>query len=104
MRYHDRRLPHWDATEQPLFVTFRLPGSLPRSRDFPPIHLSSGQAFVAMDRILDRTVSGPAFLQRPEIARLVLGSLRDGQIRFHRYELHAFVIMPNHVHLLATHT
>jgi len=102
MRYHDRRLPHWDATEQPLFVTFRLPGSLPRSRDFPPIHLSSGQAFVAMDRILDRTVSGPVFLQRPEIARLVLGSLRDGQIRFHRYELHAFVIMPNHVHLLAT--
>ena len=65
MRYHDRRLPHWDATEQPLFVTFRLPGSLPRSRDFPPIHLSSGQAFVAMDRILDRTVSGPVFLQRP---------------------------------------
>jgi len=55
-----------------------------------------------MDRILDRTVSEPVFLQRPEIAQLVLGSLRDGQIRFHRYELHAFVIMPNHVHLLAT--
>ena len=32
----------------------------------------------------------------------MLGSLRDGQIRFHRYELHTFVIMPNHVHLLAT--
>lgn len=102
MHYHDRRLPHWDTTEQPLFVTFRLHGSLPRNRDFPPAHLSSGQAFVAMDRLLDRSGYGPVFLQRPEVARLVLRTLHDGQVRFRRYELHAFVVMPNHVHLLAT--
>jgi REP element-mobilizing transposase RayT len=55
-----------------------------------------------MDRMLDRQVCGPVFLQRPELARLVLQAVKDGQVRFHRYDLHAFVIMPNHVHLLAT--
>jgi len=55
-----------------------------------------------MDRILDRGSSGPLFLQRPEIASLVEDALREGQSRFHRYQLHAFVVMPNHVHLLVT--
>jgi putative DNA methylase len=55
-----------------------------------------------MDRILDRGSSGPLFLQRPDIARLVADALREGESRFHRYELHAFVVMPNHVHLLVT--
>jgi putative DNA methylase len=55
-----------------------------------------------MDRILDRGSSGPLFLQRPEIARLVEDALRDGESRFHRYQLPAFVVMPNHVHTLAT--
>lgn len=71
MHHHDRRLPHWDTTRQPLFVTFRLHGSLPHSRDFPPAYLSSGQAFVAMDRLLDRSGYGPVFLQGPEVALLV---------------------------------
>jgi len=38
----------------------------------------------------------------PEIADLVVRALRDGEQRFHRYEMHSFVIMPNHVHLLVT--
>src|SRR5438105_1390890 len=38
----------------------------------------------------------------PEIATVVVNSLRDGELRFHRYELHFFVVMPNHVHLLVT--
>jgi REP element-mobilizing transposase RayT len=29
-------------------------------------------------------------------------ALLDGESRFHRYRLHAFVVMPNHVHLLVT--
>ena len=28
--------------------------------------------------------------------------MRDGERRFQRYELHAFVVMPNHVHMLVT--
>ncbi len=102
MQHYERRLPHWDAIGQPLFVTFRLHGSLPANRVFPPDQLSSGRAFVALDRILDKATSGPRFLSRPDIADLVVEALRDGERRFGRYELHSFVVMPNHVHLLVT--
>ena len=103
MRHYERRLPHWDIVGEPLFVTFRLHGSLPANRVFPPERLTtSGHAFRAMDRLLDAGISGPLFLQRPEMAGLVESALHDGQDRFHRYELHAFVVMPNHVHMLVT--
>ena len=88
-----RRLPHWDVIGQPLFVTFRLHGSLPQGRAFPP-ELTGG--------LLDQAAQGPTFLRRPDIASLVVQALHDGQDRFHRYQLHAFVVMSNHVHLLAT--
>jgi REP element-mobilizing transposase RayT len=97
-----RRLPHWEAEGRPLFVTFRLHGSLPFHRVFPPERLTSGQAFVAMDQLLDHATSGPLHLRRPEMARLVVQALHDGESRFQRYQLHAFVVMPNHVHLLVT--
>ena len=102
MRHYERRLPHWDVIGRPLFVTFRLHGSLPASRVFPPRQLTNGRAFVAMDRILDRAVNGPSFLRRPDIGKLVATALRDGEQRFGRYQLHAFVVMPNHVHVLVT--
>ena len=102
MNRYQRRLPHWDVIGQPVFVTFRLYGSLPAHRVFPLARLTTGKAFVAMDRILDAASSGPVFLARSEIARLVRNALEDGQLRFQRYQLHAFVIMPNHVHLLVT--
>jgi len=103
MRHYERRLPHWDTVGQPLFVTFRLYGSLPAHRVFPPESLArSGKAFVAMDRLPDRGGSGPSYLRRPEIAQLVIEALRAGERTFHRYQLHAFVVMPNHVHLLVT--
>jgi len=101
MRVYERRLPHWDAIGRPLFVTFRLHGSLPASRVFPPERLTNGQAFVAMDRLLDAARCGPRYLAQPEIAALMTRALADGQ-RFGRYELHAFVVMSNHVHMLAT--
>ena len=34
----------------------------------------------------------------------MVAALHDGQRRFHRYQLHAYVVMPNHVHLLVTPT
>ena len=55
-----------------------------------------------MDRTLDLATSGPRFLERDDIAALVVEALQKGDQRFHRYHLHAFVIMPNHVHLLVT--
>jgi hypothetical protein len=103
MRRYKRRLPHWDIVEQPLFVTFRLHGSLPANRVFPPAGLvSAGKAFVAVDRLLDASANGPLFLRRPEIAEMVVAALRHGDCALHRYQLHSFVVMPNHVHLLAT--
>jgi REP element-mobilizing transposase RayT len=102
MTHYERRLPHWDLVGHPLFVTFRLHDSLPASRTFPPGRVTSGKAFVAIDRILDRSASGPLYLRIPEIAALVVACLRDGEQRFHRYQLHSFVVMPNHVHLLVT--
>lgn len=97
-----RRLPHCDVIGQPVFVTFRLHGSLPAHRVFPPARLRTGKAFVTMGRILDAASSGRLFLARPEIARLVWDALQDGQLRFQRYQLHAFILTPNHVHVLVT--
>jgi|SRR5580658_3451862 REP element-mobilizing transposase RayT len=103
MRRSERRLPHWDVVEQPLFVTFRLYGTLPANRAFvPAVSSSAGKAFVAMDRILDAAVSGPSYLRMPEIAAVVVAALHAGEIRFGRYRLHLFVVMPNHVHALMT--
>ena len=53
-----------------------------------------------MDRLLDRACTGPLFLRMPEVARMVMDAIRyrDGR----NYHLHAFVVMPNHVHLLMT--
>ena len=100
MDFSQRRLPHIHAIGQPIFVTFRLYGSLPVGREFPKESMTSGEAFVAMDRLLDTARFGPIHLQRPEIAGLVRGSIQHcGQASC---DLHAWVIMPNHVHLLLT--
>jgi len=76
---------------QSISVAFRLHGSLPASRVFAPEPL-----------ILGGGLSGPRFLQRPEMAEMVMRALLEGESRFHRYRLHAFLVMPNHVHWLVT--
>jgi REP element-mobilizing transposase RayT len=55
-----------------------------------------------MDRLLDRATEGPVFLRQDQIAQIMVDAIRDGETRFRRYWLHAFVVMPNHVHLLVT--
>jgi REP element-mobilizing transposase RayT len=68
----------------------------------PPRSLSAGQAFVWMDRYLDQAGSGPTWLLKQEIAQLVLGSLQYAERPLQFYDLHAWVIMSNHVHLLVS--
>jgi len=102
VRHYERRLPHWDSVGQPVFVTFRLRGSLPENRVFPPASISSGREFAAMDRLLDGARAGPLLLKQTEIARIVVEAIRDSDEKLYRYELHSFVVMPNHVHLLVT--
>jgi putative transposase len=81
-----------------LFVTWSLYGALPPA--YPPAHkLSAGQAFVWMDRYMDRMRSGPTFLVREEIAGLVVDCLFRGA-ELAQYELGAFAVMSNHVHVL----
>ena len=101
MRSYRRRLPHVDAPGLPVFVTWRLHGRLPDARAFPREDLSSSAAFAAFDRFLDSARSGPLYLRRPDIAMLVRDQLHrvstDGWC-----SLHAYVVMPNHVHVLWT--
>ena len=52
-----------------------------------------------MDRYLDRAEWGPRFLQQESIATLVVDSLWRGAELGH-YQLGAFAIMANHVHVL----
>ncbi len=75
---------------------------MPEHRYFPTGAGDTGTAFVTMDRLLDQAVAGPLYLARPEIADLVVATLLDGQDVHHLFILHAFVVMPNHVHLLLT--
>ena len=102
MAFYQRRLPHWQPLGHPLFVTWRLHGSLPSPRVFPAESLTSGRAFVAMDRLLDQASTGPRYLSQPAIARLVVEALHYGQASLQHYTLHAFVVMANHLHLLIT--
>jgi REP element-mobilizing transposase RayT len=52
-----------------------------------------------MDRYLDSARSGPTYLLKPEIAEVVVGSIHRGVSLLH-YELEAWVVMANHVHVL----
>lgn len=102
VKIYRRHLPHWDAPGEPVFVTFRLDGTLPANGRFARERITTGRAFVCMDRLLDRSTAGPLFLRQPAIAKMVAQAIDDGARKLHRYDLHAFVVMPNHVHLLVT--
>jgi putative transposase len=119
--FYRRHLPHWQPEQAVLFVTFRLAGSLPstvleelqheRERAEKALAQSSDPVahyrqndlddrcyFGRWDRALDADTQGPRWLARPEIAEVVAEALhyRDGKA----YELLAYCIMPNHVHLV----
>ena len=99
MIQHRRRLPHVYPDAASLFVTWSLHGVLPPSFSVRPGKLAGGQAFVWMDRRLDRASAGPMYLRQRAIAQLVVESIRKGE-QLNHYELYAFVVMANHVHVL----
>jgi len=102
MTLYVRRLPHWQPEDEPLFLTWRLHGTLPPNRYIGPRGLASGEAFVCIDRYLDQATHGPSWMRRPEIAQLVAGALHFGEQNLGLYRLHAWVVMPNHAHVLLT--
>jgi len=62
--------------------------------------LTAGKAFVAADREMDRAAFGPVWLRDARIARVVADALLYGENGRRFYQLRAWVIMPNHVHVL----
>jgi REP-associated tyrosine transposase len=99
MPEYRRRLPHFHPIERYLFLTWRLWGSLPNKPDFT-VYPTPGHVFVAHDRMLDKHRSGPRWLQEHAIADLAARAILVGDCERHFYQLYAWVLMPNHVHLL----
>ena len=125
----ERLRPHWSQAGAIVFVTFRTKDSIPKivmeqwDREkndwlFQKGLLSSGEYWANVLPNLSPTVKsefkkefhrqkelflddchGMCVLRRPELARIVADSLMyfDGE----RYRMGDFVVMPNHVHLLA---
>lgn len=113
---HGDQLPHWQQGEVMQFVTFRLGDALPREkmrlwRDQRKVWLThhpqpwevateaeyQKQFIWKLERWLDQG-AGSCLLRDPP-ARSILA---EAFMKFHgdRVEHHAWVIMPNHVHLL----
>ena len=106
--FYHRNLPHWIPEGAPIFLTWRLFGSLPTSLQgtarigCATTASSSGRKFKEIDSILDKTTSGPFWLRDSQVARCVTDAILFGSEKLNFYALHAFVVMPNHVHLLIT--
>ncbi len=49
---------------------------------------------------MDEATAGPFYLRQPRIANMVVEVLLHNAEALGRYELQAFVVMPNHLHLL----
>lgn len=106
--WHSRGyLPHCDGGDIPQAVSFRLTDLLPGSKledwraelsDLPDDRAAE-EFRERVERYLDLG-RGEAWLRQPSIAILVQGALLhfDGA----RCRLHAWVVMPNHVHTLFT--
>ncbi len=100
--WHQRGyLPHHDVPGVTQFVTFRLADALPASRrgEWELLRKieDERQRLRQFEAYLDRGW-GECWLRQPRVAELVEGALRffDGE----RYRLRAWVVMPNHVHLV----
>jgi REP element-mobilizing transposase RayT len=100
--FTQRRLPHWHPQDKPVFLTWHLKGSLPHHRYPPPGALSAGKAFVWTDRFLDQMQGGPLWLRSEILADMVVDAIHFGEQTLGHYELGAYVVMPNHVHVLVT--
>ena len=96
--WHSRHyLPHFDSQDVTQFVTFRLADSLPKEA---LRRLESARHPESLRHQLLDDGYGACWLQTGSVARLVEEALLtfDGK----RYRIHAWTIMPNHVHVLFT--
>ncbi len=98
-------LPHLDSPGLLQFITFRLADSLPqetlRALEDELRSVSEAGRESARRRKIEQWLDagmGCCALRHPEVARYVQASL----LHFHgeRFQLHAWCVMPNHVHVL----
>jgi putative transposase len=115
-----RHLPHWRQEGATYFVTFRLADSLPQpkldelaavrrdwERRHPPprtkdvLEKLARENMQRVEQWLDHGM-GSCILKEPPFAALITQAMRhfDGA----RYQLDAYVVMPNHVHALVRPT
>lgn len=106
--WHSRGyLPHFDGVAKPQFITLHLGDSVPASvierwkRELRGMPYE--QERILLQRRIEKYLDmgyGSAALKQPRIAKMVQDSLLkyDGS----RYQLFAWVVMPNHVHWLMT--
>jgi putative transposase len=115
-----RKLPHFDHEGATFFVTFRLENSIPadiarqlkteRAREIEDVKKSKiadkpqkiidieEKYFLQYDDLLDHPTFGDRFLDEPQCAEIIIDILNEYDDKF--YQLDAYCIMPNHVHLL----
>jgi len=120
-RNYVRHLPHQIPENFPIFLTWNLKGAMPRkvwqmlqrerrrlekqpdrvgeSRDKRKIR-ESKVIFLKADRALDGATTGPMYLKDPAAAKTVEVSILFGVPE--RYDLFAWCVMSNHVHVLVT--
>lgn len=116
--WHKRRLPHWQPGGVPIFITWRLAGSLPAvvlkqfaearqriANDERAQDNHSDWAIIQHKRLFARwddelhVAKGPYWLAEPDIARCVQEALHYAAEE-KLYLLYAYTIMSNHVHVL----
>lgn len=121
LMFYNRNMPHHQPLDATYAVMFRLAGSLPAEaierlrieREEYRNHLSGmtddkrrnelfrqhiAEHFEKFQSLLDQETTGPQWLRNPHVAELVARSMHywDGRA----YELLAYCIMPNHVHVV----
>jgi REP element-mobilizing transposase RayT len=82
-------------------VTWRLAGSIPVGQTIAVCGLPTPTvpaSFLQHDERLDRSDFGPAWLRDTRVASMLVNALQYGETVRQLYHLHAWVIMPNHVH------
>ena len=99
--FYRRRLPHWIPEHAIVFLTWRLAGSTPPIDPAILTLENTGlNAVRAYDKRLDRSASGPFWLRDTGIASMLMEALQYGEAVRHFYQLYAWAIMPNHVHVI----
>ena len=112
--HYRRKLPHIHPQNNPLFITFNLVNSLPpavvaelQAQREKELQAAKGaeeryeiqkKYFGHYDEWLDRCQHGHDWLRQDAGAQIVADEIHKEASR--QYELYAYCIMPNHVHLL----